>query len=364
MPFRKQAMEIDSQLTRLCLLGEFQFDRLASSWERAFRANGVEVVRFDVNEALRHLHWIVRNRYSHRLTIRSYPIRRWAAQKYNQAIFDAVKRSGVKVLVIHNGSFVFPETIVRLQSVGVKVVVFHADNPFPPHYNNFPETLPVAKASDLYLIWSEQLVVKLREAGVKTPYFLPFAWDTEVFPYVPPSDDPWPGVLFVGGWDREREEFLNRIAEKYPLRIYGPGYWGSRTQKDSLARQCWMGGELTGSAAAKVIRESAISLNILRTQHIIDGAADGLIMRHFEVPGAGGFLLSTRSGGASRLFPDGESAGYFDGVEECISKIGYYLSNPAHRQEIAERAHRRVAEKHCYADRMREVMLLLDGMGG
>lgn len=338
------------------MLGEFQFDRLAASWERALQANGVDVVRFDLGGAFSKLGWIARNRYGHRLTIRSYALRRWAARRYNQALCETVIDSGSSALILHNGRFVFPETLTRLQARGVKVAVFHADNPFPPHYNSFPETLPVARQADLYLIWSERLVDKLRVAGVRNPRFLPFAWDPEAFPYAPPPPDPWPGVLFVGGWDPQREAFLNRVAERFPLKIYGPSYWGSRTAKHSLARQCWMGGELGGAEAAKAIRESAISLNILRTQHVVDERPDGLIMRHFEVPGAGGFLLSTRSGGAVRLFPEGESADYFGGVEECLSKIDYYLANPARRRAIAAEAHRQVALAHRYTDRMAQLL--------
>lgn len=341
---------------RLCLVGEFRFDRLAGSWERAFSAHGVDVVRFEVREAFCRLHGILQNRYGHRLTIRRYAIRRWATQAYNQALFETVSNSGAGVLVIHNGPFIFPETVARIQKLGVKVAVFHADNPFPPHYNNRPETLPVAKVVDLYLIWSERLVAKLREVGVKNPRFLPFGWDPEVFPYTPPPADPWPGVLFIGGWDRQREVFLERIAEQFPLRIYGPGYWGSRTRQNGLVRRCWMGSELTGPDAARVIRGSAISLNILRTQHIIDGQPDGLIMRHFEVLGAGGFLLSTRSDGATRLFPEGEAADYFSDVEGCMSKITNYLSHPSRRQEIAVRGHELVANEHRYTNRIHEIL--------
>ena len=44
------------------------------------------------------------------------------------------------------------ETIQSMKQFGKQVAIFHTDNPFPPHYNNRPETLPAAREADLYLI--------------------------------------------------------------------------------------------------------------------------------------------------------------------------------------------------------------------
>ncbi len=342
-------------MPRVCLAGEFRFGGLAASWARAFQLLGISIVKFDIQTEFRaRLHWLARNRVSHRLTIRSYPVRQWAARKYNQALADRVLSTDAQILVLHNAQFVFPETLRRLRSHGVKVVIFNADNPFPPHSSNWPETLPAARETDLFLTWSERLLGILTNAGVQEARFLPFAWDPEVFPYAAPPADPWEGVLFVGGWDREREAFLDRIAERFPLRVYGPVYW-ERTRRRSAARKCWMGRALTGGEAASEIRNCAISLNILRNQHYVDGHADGLIMRHFEVPGAGGFLLSTRSGGATRLFPEGESADYFDDAEECLKKIDRYLKNSAMRDALVAQAHAEVEAKHQYVHRIQEM---------
>jgi len=112
--------------------------------------------------------------------------------------------------------------------------------------------------------------------------------------------------------------------------------------------------------AARVIRDSAVCLNVLRTQHMIDGKPDGTIMRHFEVPGAGGFLLSTRSTGATEALPEGEAAEYFADAKECIEKAKEYISNEAARRRIAERAHAIVAERHRYTDRAREILRMLE----
>lgn len=344
------------------LFGEFSPGRLGHSYQRAFNSVGVATDVLSLSELKRSIPWPVRNRVGHRLTIRSRFIREAAAQKFNRLLEKSVIESRAGTFLNFSLQWVLPETLCNLRSRGIRVICFYADNPFPPHYMARPETLATARETDLCLIWSEQLAARLKEAGVPNTAFLPFGWDAEAFPYQ--NDQPqgsWPGVLFLGGWDREREEFLSELASHMPLQIYGPDYWGRRTKPSSRARRCWQGTDLRLGNAAKVIRESAVCLNVLRTQHVIDGSPDGLIMRHFEVPGAGGFLLSTRSGGATRLFPEGQTGEYFSSVAECIEKAKMYISDNSARIQLTERAHAAVAADHQYADRVREILRLIDG---
>ena len=41
-------------------------------------------------------------------------------------------------------------------------------------------------------------------------------------------------------------------------------------------------------------------------------------MRTFELPGAGGFLLATRTAGAAEIYPEGEAGAYFGSVGELL----------------------------------------------
>jgi spore maturation protein CgeB len=343
------------------LVGNFLPGSLERSYQRAFEAIGVRTHVFPAIQFRQELNWVLRNRLAHRLTIRSNLIREKGAWRFNRSLEEAVLQSNARALLVVKGDFVMRETLHSLRSKGVRIALYYPDNPFPPHSCNRPETLPAARETDLYLIWSERLVKALKETGVSNPAFLPFAWDSEAFPYQGSQPQgTWPGVIFLGGWDKEREEFLEQVASKIPLRIYGPDYWGTRTRARSRARQCWQGHDLRLDAAARVIRESAVCLNILRTQHVIDGMPDGLIMRHFEVPGSGGFLLSTRGGGATALFHEGESGEYFSSVSECVEKAQYYIGNQVARRRLADTAHSHVASEHQYTDRARQILQLLN----
>jgi len=340
---------------RVILVGDFRHDRLGASYQRAFLGLGHEVKTFDVTEQSLALAWWVRERIPHRLTIRSIHARRAGAIGYNGRLLELCAQWRPDLILAFNGDFVMPETIRTIRSKGVRFCIFHADNPFPPHYNNRPETLDGAKECDVYFIWSEAVAQRLRSLGIKAR-FLAFAWDSEVFPYRgPPGDQPY-DVSFIGGWDPEREELLNAIAEEFQLNIWGPEYWGSRTRKSSPSRHCWRGRELGGAEAANVIAKSKIMINPLRRQHYTDDQADGVIMRTFEVPGTGGFLLSTRATGALEIFPEGEAAAYYADLKECCDRIEYYLANDAERSKVAGLAHRLVEREHQYSHRVNELL--------
>ena len=342
---------------RILISADFQSDRLGASYARAFERLGWDVEQFAFPEQFGALAWPARNRVLHRATIRSLAIRRLWSIEFNLALQRAAIRANSEWLLLFNAEWVMPETIRAIQRAGVKVAVFHADNPFPPHCANRPETLELAKEVDLYMVWSQRLVQKLETLGVKKAAFLPFGWDEQIHPFQSGrSQGTWPGVTFVGGWDRERELFLEELAQHVPLRIHGPGYWGTRTRRGSRVRQAWSGGPLVMSDAALAIRDSAISLNILRTQHVIDGQPDGVIMRHFEVPGAGGFLLSTRSSTAKELFPEEETGAYFSGLAECIEKCKQYIHDQSGRQQMVARTHEIVKSKHTYVQRARDIL--------
>jgi spore maturation protein CgeB len=170
-------------------------------------------------------------------------------------------------------------------------------------------------------------------------------------------------VVFLGSWDREREEFLEQLAARVPLRIFGPWRWGRRTNPGGRVRECWQGIEPWTTDAARIIRQSAVCINILRTQHIIDGHPDAVIMRHFEVPGAGGFLLSSRDGTATSLFPEGRTAEYYSDIDECVSKANWYMKNMSERRALVQRAHAEVAACHRYLDRAGEILSMLEESG-
>jgi spore maturation protein CgeB len=333
--------------------------RLGDSYCRAMVELGHDVTCVDIRSERKHLSRWLRSRLGHRLTRNSRWARAICAQRYNNRLMEVVGALRPTLLFILSGDFVLPDTVRRIKRLGVRVALYHPDNPLPPHYASRPETLPVAAECDLYLVWGELLAQELRRRGVSNARFLPFAWDREAFPYQGHGIRKEFDVAFVGGWDPARERLLDEIAGHCDLRIWGPRYWLTRTRRQSPLRRCIQGGELVPMDAARTVARARITLNVVRDQHVVNGQPDGVIMRNFEVPGAGGFLLTTRTSTAGVLFREGETAVYFNDVAECLEKISHYLARDRERESISVRAHQLVAEQHLYTHRFQELLALL-----
>jgi spore maturation protein CgeB len=344
-------MEEETRL-RIMIYGDFLWDRLASSYRRAFESLGHSVTPIDVRDARRDLAPWLTNRIGHRATIQSMTLRRAGTRRWNARFVETAADVRPHLVFILNGEFVMPETVTALRSGGARVFIFHADNPFPPHYAHRPETLPSALRCDCYFIWSQSLRNRLQASGVSRARYLPFGWDPEVFPHIDRSTEPRHDLVFIGGWDKRREAELTPLAERFDLKIWGPDYWGTRTASDSVLRECWQGKAAEGPEAATILADSRIVINVVREQNL----PDGVIMRTFEVPGCGGFLLSTRTEGAVELFPEGEAGAYFGNIAECVQQTERYLAGSKERQAISQTAHQIVMNRHQYVHRARELL--------
>jgi spore maturation protein CgeB len=289
----------------------------------------------------------LRNRLGNRLTRFNQYLRSRGAKWLNENLLNSVQDASPDFVFITNGDFLSPETIRTIRIKRCPIYIFHADNPFQPSPNARPEYLPCAVEASSYFIWSQSLISRLQKLGVKDVRYLPFAWDEEIFPPSILSSHPEYDLVFIGGWDRDREALLAPLARHFNLKIWGPDYWATRTRRDSLLRFCWQGGAAEGPEAALIISRAKITLNILRKQNL----PDGINMRTFEVPGCGGFLLSTSSTGAIDIFPEEKAGAYFSDFDECAQRINHYLLDGISRKNISEAAHQIVRRNHTYVHR-------------
>jgi hypothetical protein len=336
---------------KTCLVGDFSRYSLAKSYAYAFSQLGIPTCLFDVHQKTPTLSWPVRNRGLHRLTMNSLILRRLFSQKTNDQLLKFILDEKCERVIFFNAEWIMPETIKELKGKGVLTAVFHADNPLPGNYNNRPETMPVAHLVDIYLVWSFRLVELLSEQGINKARFLPFGWDESIMPYnATPRQKLDIGVGFIGGWEPARELILEHISKDIEVSIFGPDYWSKRTKFNSHLRKKWVNSLMVGESFSKTVRSTCINLNILRDQHKFDGTHDGVIMRNFEVPGCGGFLLSTRTETACELFPDEVSGAYFSSAEECVEKIKFYSEHTSYRDRIQLSASRIVRNNYRYTD--------------
>ena len=144
-------------------------------------------------------------------------------------------------------------------------------------------------------------------------------------------------VSFVGAAHGDRREKVAKLAAMgIDVTCFGYG---------------WPAGPVALNRIPQIMRESVISLNFANSKGM-----NQIKARTFEVPGAGGFLLTEEAPGLERFYIPGEEIEVFSNVEELALKIRHYLLSPSLRDEIARRGFERTRQDHTYDVRMKELV--------
>ncbi|MDA8244177.1 MAG: glycosyltransferase [Elusimicrobia bacterium] len=159
-------------------------------------------------------------------------------------------------------------------------------------------------------------------------------------------------VSFVGAVNPARKAVLASL-EGPALRIWAPleSPWGKWLDEGSPLGRCYQGGGVFGRELVEVYGGSAILLDV----HFLFPEVERIVnvtTRVYEVPAAGGFVLTNASAQLPKLFEPGVEIVCYDSVEDLKDKVNYYLSHPGERAGIARLARQRVLRDHTYANRL------------
>jgi spore maturation protein CgeB len=102
----------------------------------------------------------------------------------------------------------------------------------------------------------------------------------------------------------------------------------------------------------RIFNQSKINLNLSTASEKEVRQIKG---RNFEVPGCGGFLLTEYVPGLEDYYVLGKEVACYDGVEDLVGKIKYYLENENERQSIAQAGYERTLRDHTYEKRLSQV---------
>lgn len=154
-----------------------------------------------------------------------------------------------------------------------------------------------------------------------------------------------------------------------PVSFVGTAHGNRRTWIQALESrgvkvQCfghgWESGAVAAEKVPQIIRTSVISLNFANSAWTFEGLAPRrsrqIKARNFEVPGAGGFLLTEHVDGLDSYLRPGREVVVFGTPDEAAEKVRFYLENGELRDEIARAGHERVARDHTYDSRLKEVL--------
>jgi spore maturation protein CgeB len=94
-------------------------------------------------------------------------------------------------------------------------------------------------------------------------------------------------------------------------------------------------------------RESRVNLNVTSAQ-----MKGGMNQRVFDVPAAGGFLLTDRRRQLFDIFTAGRDVACYDGPEEAAELAAFYLKNDSAREGIVKNARELIETGHMYRHRL------------
>lgn len=213
---------------------------------------------------------------------------------------------------------------------------------------NFSEWL-----GEFDVIFSSDIYIKkvFYQLGAKQVEFLPFAYDSKY--HLPKSltksdsDIFSSPVAYVGTFGRLQKDWLSSI-QHHGLKVWGNS-WDKLPKRDSL-RASWTKGRGIGAEMWKAINLSAITFNMCRAEHTSE-----ISMKTFEIPAAGGLMLSNFTETQNAFFKDGVEALYYNNREEASDLIAFHIRRPELVKQIKYNSTKAV-ERHTYQSRARAVI--------
>ena len=154
-------------------------------------------------------------------------------------------------------------------------------------------------------------------------------------------------ISYIGTYGQAQAYWLGRINH-FGLKIWGNG-WEKISKNDNLSK-VWMRGHGIGSEMWKPIYSSSIVFNMCRVEHMAE-----LSMKTFEIPAAGGLMLSNFTETQNIFFKNGIEAIYYNNLEEANDLISFYLKNESLIKKIKQNAMKAVT-RHTYTSRAQSVI--------
>lgn len=235
-----------------------------------------------------------------------------------------------------------------LAARGIPLFAWNRD---APHYlNRAAWRLDLLNRFRLYDLYVTHTLIDTRQFADAILY-LPNAADTNAY-HASPSDlaamrdqerYEW-DVTFIGAMDghrykemRARQAFFSSLGERLHSR-------GIRF----LFREA---AGMSSEAQVALIQSSRINLNFGASCDYGSPVASGLPERCFGIPACGGFLLCDKRTHARDHFTLGVNWAEFEGLEDCVTQIDYWLKNFDIARNLAEHCHAHVTAHHTYVNR-------------
>jgi len=165
-------------------------------------------------------------------------------------------------------------------------------------------------------------------------------------------------VSFVGTIHSDRVhrggvQLFERLSSDVDLDLWGQ--IDAKLPRSSLIRSRYRG-QAWGMDMYRVLAHSRIAVN--RHGDIAGGYAAN--MRMFEATGVGALLVTESATNLPDFFEPGREVVAYDGADDLVEKIRYFLEHDEERRRIAAAGQRRTLSEHTYGHRIRQLAGMLE----
>ncbi len=278
-------------------------------------------------------------------------------RSFNETILEACEALDAEVLISIKGSDLHHTTLLSLRDRNVRSILYYPDVDF----NHPGVNVSVIKDVDILITTKSFQMDWLREFRDPRPTcFVHHGYFTVAeHPLIFAEDEYGYDITYVGHPDRYKLAYLVAVAKAFPNRkiLVAGNRWGAASAGTEL-EPFVLDHPLSGDFLADIHRRSRLNIAVHMGRQA-SGWQDLVSTRTFEIPAFGGFMLHVDNPEVRGLYDVPGEIDVFEGADDLIEKIAYYLDRPALRRQMIDRAHRRAVPAYSYHSRGMEIDSLL-----
>jgi hypothetical protein len=265
-------------------------------------------------------------------------------------------------ILIFRQNYLHPEILNKYFKNKVKILGF-IDDPV----SSYTRGIPYLWAFDgaFYISTSyenESMESALKKWGVKNMTWFPLCPQTVEHPSEKEGffENRNIDLVYIGGCYGPKMDRLIQLKKHFGkrLNIYGRcslGGWVSVARGLLGKPVLWQKIQpLSDEQRASVYYGTKIGINM----HLSTYPSETGNMRMYEIPYYGMMQICDVAGvdGHAKIFEPNKEAVFYNGIDDAIDKIEYYLENDDERRKIAEAGHRRVLQDYNYEENLKRVL--------
>jgi len=253
----------------------------------------------------------------------------------NRALLVEIRRFRPDVLLsVQKDYEIWTETLLELRKTSIALITWTTDDSFK--FNRVSKY--IGPLYDAISTTYEYRLADYARCGIQGAYLTQWAANSHWLKPPTPASYCNYGVTFIGAMYGNRAEIVQTLKSMgIEVTCYGFN---------------WPNGPIPTEEIPGIMNSSIISLNF-SGGFLADGNnAQQIKARTFEVPGAGGFLLTEDAPGLDQYYALGQEIGVYRSTAELAEKIRYYLNNPSERDGVAQAGYKRTASCHTYEQRL------------